>query len=509
MVLKMLTKYFRISYIIVIILIGVLVFGLGFTSYQREVPNKVYQVYIDGEVVGTISSKESFENYINQKEEMIKKKYGINKVYMPNGVTIKSVTTYNSKINTNEEVYQRIVKLKQFTIKGTIITIRNEKVEDYKTKYLYTLNKKTFDDAVVQLIKSFVDDDDYEAYMSGNQKEIVDTGSIIRNIDIDEDITYKTAYISIDEKIFTDSSELAKYLLYGTLEKQSTYVVQDGDTIETVANSNKLNVQEFLIANSNFKSVNTLLYAGQKVNVGLINPILSVVVEVNHVSDEEKAFAVSIQYDENELQGVEYVTQEGENGMYRVSRESEYINGQLSDTFTLNTIELKPSVDKVIVRGDKEVPHIADLSYWAWPTDTPYTITTYYGYRWGSMHAAIDIYGPGHGSNIYAANNGTVVDTKGGCVVGNLSCNGRQGNYIVINHNIGNYYTVYMHLSSIFVKTGQVVSRGQRIATMGNTGEVYPAPSSYSPYSGTHLHFATWRGYPHRGGSPFNPLTLY
>ena len=166
-------------------------------------------------------------------------------------------------------------------------------------------------------------------------------------------------------------------------------------------------------------------------------------------------------------------------------------------------------MDKVVVRGSKEVPHVADLSYWAWPTDTPYTITTYFGYRWGSMHAALDIYGPGYGSNIYAANNGTVVETKGGCVAGNLSCNGRQGNYILINHNTGNYYTQYMHLSTILVKVGQVVSRGQKIATMGNSGEVYPVPSSSSPYSGTHLHFATWRGYPHRGGSPFDPFTLY
>lgn len=500
---------FRLSYVIVIVLIGVLVFGLGFTRYQRRVPNKVYQVYIDGDAVGTISSKEKFEDYINQKEELIKNKYNIDKVYMPNGVVIKAVTTYDSNIDTNEEVYQRIVKLKQFTIKGTMITIQNDEVEDYEIKYIYTLNKDIFDNAVIEFIKSFVDDDEYKAYMDSTQKEIVDTGSIIRDIDIAEDITYKTAYISIDENIFTDSSELAKYLLYGTLEKQSTYIVQDGDTVETVANANKLNVQEFLIANSDFKSVNTLLYTGQEVNVGLINPVLSVVVEVNYVADEEKAFAVNIQYDENELQGVEYVTQEGENGLYRVSREYEYINGQLSGSQTLNSVELKPAVDKVIVRGDKEVPHIADLSYWAWPTDTPYTITTYFGYRWGSMHAAIDIYGPGHGSNIYAANNGTVIAAKGGCVAGNLSCNGRRGNYIVINHNIGNYYTVYMHLSSIFVNVGQVVSRGQRIATMGNTGEVYPAPSSYSPYSGTHLHFGTYIGAPDSGGKAFDPFNLY
>lgn len=509
MVIKVVNNRFRVSYILVIILIGVLVFGLGFTDYDKVNPGVVYKVYIDGDVVGAVSDRDSFDEYINKKEDAIKKKYGVNKVYMPNGVTIKKVTTYNDKVDSNEVVYQKIVKLKQFTIKGVVITIRNKEQDDYKTKYIYALNKQIFDEAVDGLIRSFVDDEDYEAYMNSTQKEIVDTGSIIRDVDIDEDITYKTAYISIDEDIFINSSELAKYLLYGTTEKQSTYIVKEGDTIETVAMANKLNAQEFLLANSDFKSVNTLLYAGQEVNVGLINPVINVVVEVNSVADEERAFAVSIQYDANQLQGVEYVKQEGENGLYRVSREYVYINGQLSATQNLNSVELKPSVSKVIVRGDKEVPHIADLSYWAWPTETPYTITTYYGYRWGSMHAAIDISGVGHGSNIYAANNGVVVETQGGCIVGNLSCNGRRGNYVVINHNIGNYYTVYMHMDAINVRLGQTVSRGQKIGTMGNTGEVYPVPTSYSPYSGTHLHFATYRGYPNRGGVAFNPLTLY
>ena len=43
---------------------------------------------------------------------------------------------------------------------------------------------------------------------------------------------------------------------------------------------------------------------------------------------------------------------------------------------------------------------------------------------------------------------------------------------------------------------------------MGNTGEVYPAPTSYSPYSGTHLHFATYIGSPNSGRA-FDPLSLY
>ena len=497
-------KQFRLSYLVVIILIGVLVFYLGFTSYRRNVPRDLFQVYVDGKVIGIIESEEEFDNYINKKQEDIKKKYGVKKVYMPNGVVVKAVTTYNSHINTNEEIYNEIVKMKQFTIKGVSIEINNEEIEGYETKFIYTLNKNIFDEAVDNLIRSFVEEEGYNAYLSSSQKEIVDTGNYINDVDIQEEITYKTSYISIDEEIFTNSKELAKYLLYGTTENQSSYLVKEGDTIETVAEANRLNVQEFLIANSNFKSANALLYEGQEVSVGLINPLINIVVEVNNVNDEESQYGTTVEYDPNEPKGVEYVKAEGENGMVRVNRLYVYINGQLSDTKTLSTQELKPSVNKVVVKGDKIIPSVADLTYWAWPTERPYTITTYYGYRWGSMHAAIDISGAGFNSAIYAANNGTVTAVGTGCVVGNASCNGRRGNYVTINHNVGGYSTVYMHLNAVYVTKGQVVSRGQKIGTMGNTGEVYPIPTSSSPYSGTHLHFVT-----SRNGSPFNPMSLY
>lgn len=506
----MLQNKLKLSHIMLIIVISLTIFLLGFTNKINKEPVTVYQVFIDGKVIGTIKSKEDFEEYVNIQEEQIKEKYNVDKVYTPSGVEIKKVTTYDTTIEDNQTVYSKIIKTKKFTIKGTIITISDDTDEDYQTIQLYTLNKEVFDEAITKTIKSFLEPDIYDKFITDTQEEIKDLGSIVDDISIKQKVTYKTGYISIDEEIFTTAEDLAKYLLYGTTEAQNTYKVKEGDTIETVAEANKLNVQEFLIANSDFSSENNLLYEGQEVNVGLIDPVIDIIVETTSVEEEEKAFSVDIQYDETKLKGTEYVSREGENGLYKVANKNQYINGQLADTKTISSTELKPAVNKIIVKGDKYVPSVADLSYWAWPTDTPYTITTYYGYRWGTMHAAIDIYGPGHGSAIYAANNGTVIAATGGCVAGNLSCNGRRGNFIVINHNNGNYYTMYMHLASILVTTGQTVERGQKIATMGNTGEVYPVPSSYSPYAGTHLHYATYIGNPLNGGGyPFNPFNLY
>ena len=51
--------------------------------------------------------------------------------------------------------------------------------------------------------------------------------------------------------------------------------------------------------------------------------------------------------------------------------------------------------------------------------------------------------------------------------------------------------TLYGHLKpgSRLVSEGQTVQQGQVIATVGNTGNCQPRPSSSNPNNGTHLHF--------------------
>ena len=369
------------------------------------------------------------------------------------------------------------------------------------------LSKDIFDEALTNTIKAFVDEEEYTKYMEGTQEEIKETGSIIENIDLQQKVTYKETLISTEEKIFTDVDELAKLLLYGTIESQQTYIVQQGDTIEKVAENNKLNVKEFLIANPEFTSANNLLYESQEVVVGLIEPIINVVVEYHSVVEEERAFDTEIQYDDTQYVGYETVSRQGENGLYRVTRKNQYINGQLVDTTNVNSTELKPAISKVVIKGGKLAPSVADLSYWAWPTERPYSITSGYAWRWGEFHNALDIAGTGYGSAIYAANNGVVERVGTGCTPGYLRCNNTQGNYVLINHNIAGYYTIYMHLKDIYVSVGQTVARGQKIGTMGNTGNVYPIPNSYNPYAGTHLHFSVYIGSPY--GRTINPYNLY
>ena len=374
------TKKINLGLIVFCIFLSVFVLVLTFTTYATSEPTAVYTVYLDGKSIGSISSKESFNDYVNSKEEELKKKYDVDTVYSPKGVEIKKNITYNPSVSSDVEIYNKIISNKKFTVHGYQIAIVNTDDEDNnkKTLNLYVLDKKVFDEAVENTIKAFVDEEQYEKFVAGTQEEVKDLGSMIENIDLLENITYKETLISTDEKIFVDVDELSKYLLYGTLEKKETYTVKAEDTIESIANKHKLNVKEFLIANPDFTSENNLLYEGQKVNVGLINPVISVAVDVHSVGEEERTYDTEIQYDSSQYIGYQETIREGENGLYRVTRKSQYVNGQLRSGTIANSTEIKPPVNRIIVKGEKYAPNVADLSYWAWPTEKPYTITTYF-----------------------------------------------------------------------------------------------------------------------------------
>ncbi|MCP8968674.1 murein hydrolase activator EnvC family protein [Ectobacillus ponti] len=97
--------------------------------------------------------------------------------------------------------------------------------------------------------------------------------------------------------------------------------------------------------------------------------------------------------------------------------------------------------------------------------------TSGFGPRWGRMHYGLDIAKPGYVS-VCAAAGGTVIRAYHSATYGNV---------VFLSHRINGqtYTTVYAHLSSYNVATGQSVSQGQQIGVMGSTGDS----------TGQHLHF--------------------
>ena len=87
------------------------------------------------------------------------------------------------------------------------------------------------------------------------------------------------------------------------------------------------------------------------------------------------------------------------------------------------------------------------------------------------QHNGIDIASE-KGEPILASNNGIVMFS---------SIHGDLGNTLIISHPY-NYFTIYGHCDSLFIKEREKVFKGEVIATVGESGKT----------TGPHLHFEIW-----------------
>lgn len=400
-----------------------------------------------------------------------------NEVFVPNGIDIKKIYTYKDKLYSVKDIYKKIISEKSPTIAGYKFTIKStsDSIDDI---VLYTLDKDIFNDAIERFITIFLPDETYKAYKTNTQTKISSVGSTIENVYIEQEISYKATNVSIEEKVYTSASDLTAFLLYGDNYKERYITVKAGDTIESISYGNKISIQEFLISNPQYTSKENLIAKGTKIKIASISPRIQAVVEKYEVFDKSVDFNIIEKYDNTANQGNIRVVQEGEKGIERVSQNVKTVNGEIAYVSPVDKKTIKSSVPRIIVLGTKYVPHIGSLTSWGWPTNSGYTITSYYGYRsaiYGlynttNWHSGIDIAGTGYGSPIYAANNGIIINKGWG---------GSYGNYIQIDHNNG-FYTLYAHMSGFAnVSIGETVTRGQTIGYVGMTGAA----------TGPHLHY--------------------
>ena len=498
----------NIKIIMTILLFFSLIVTTGFTNINNE-PQTVYRVYLKGESLGLVKSKKSFENYIDKKQEEIKRKYGVTKVYVPTDLDIVKEITFSNELKTNKEIYDAVKDISPFTIDGYVVKIRGvetktekgKDTEKVKSQYIYILDKNVFTNSIEKTAKSFVSETDYDNYANDTQPEIKDTGKIIEAIYIKNKITIKKTRIPVDKTIYENEDDLSKYLLFGTTKDQAKYTIKDGDTISDVAFNNKISVEEFLIANPDLQDENSLLSPGQIVTLGILKPQFSLVEEDHVVKKEQKKYTTETRYDNNQLVGYEKVLQKGVAGENKVTQKVQKINGETVNAVTTATEVIKEPINEIIVKGGKKSSYsayygggygtvVATKGQWGWPASCS-SISSSFGWRWGVFHAGTDINGCGYGSNIFAAQSGTVVQS---------SYKYDNGQYIIIDHHNG-FYSLYAHLCNgcRYVKNGDYVEKGQVIGGMGQTGFA----------TGVHLHFAIWRGYPYYGGVALNAMSFY
>lgn len=479
-----------ISGVIFTLLISTLVVYMTLTfEPKKEKINEFYQVYLGGQKIGLIYSKDELYNLIDKEQEGIKKKYNVDKVYPPEGLDVEKVLTYKTNLKTAEQIYNEINDIDPFTIEGYEVTVKKD---DKKNKF-YILHKEDLDTAVRNTVLSFIKEEEYDNYLNGVEKGNDEEGRSITDIYFESDISIKKTYISTEEKIITDEDTLKMYFLFGTTNLTGTYKVKASDTIESIAYNNKLGVEDFLVANPDIKGENALLAVGQEVTVAAIEPVSNIIVESFETEMQKVEYDTEIEYD-NKLSVEEtYVKQEGSNGLSKVVYATKESNGVILDSQMVSEDVITEPTKKIVVAGAKGVYYVGNSTYWVWPTSKPYRISSCYAYRNHPIrgqyhfHAALDITGT-KSKNIYAIQSGTVISA--------FNDNGYHqgaGNNVKIEH-ANNYVSQYMHLAKSLVKVGDHVEKGQLIGIMGRTGSA----------TGVHLDFRVFKN-----GNNINPFSIY
>ena len=188
----------------------------------------------------------------------------------------------------------------------------------------------------------------------------------------------------------------------------------------------------------------------------------------------------------NELQGqrasVEVTKSKLEsrrNDLIKVTREKEVLMSSLEQdikaaeiAYDKATQEYKDLGAQILKLQQETGPYSGGKMLW--PVPSSGRITSYYGYRIHpifkskKLHTGIDI-GVPTGSSIVAASEGRVIHSD---------WLGSYGKAVLLDHG-GGIVTLYAHNSTLTVKKGQWVERGNTIAKAGSTGNS----------TGPHLHF--------------------
>ena len=228
-----------------------------------------------------------------------------------------------------------------------------------------------------------------------------------------------------------------------------TYIVQPGDTVFGIAKKFNLKPETIMWSNRDLELNPDLLRVGDELTILPVDGVYHQVQKGETISAIAKKYKVKpsviINYEWNNLKDANEPLQPGR---YLIVPGGE-----------------KPFIPRTVSIYRGPIPKNAKrgTGSFVWPVSG--TITQQY---WKG-HRALDI-GSWMGNPVVAADSGYVVfagwDNSG------------YGNLIVIDHGNG-YRTYYAHLSRIFVRRGESVGKGQRIGSVGSSGNS----------TGPHLHF--------------------
>ncbi len=315
-------------------------------------------------------------------------------------------------------------------------------------------------------------DDLVATYINSEKEE----GAEVLKWYFSEDVKIEPTYVDVTRfDGYSNCDEALAYIVKGTKEER-THKVEKGENYWVIAKYYGINPSDLEAANPDVKP--ETLQIGQVISLVVPKPLIDVcTVEKAQYND---AIPYEVAYeDTSSLYKDETKTKvSGKNGERAVVAEVFKENGREISRNVLQETVISEPVTKVVYKGTKDPPPKMGSGVLKKPTSRG-SVTSEYGYRWGRLHAGIDI-GVPVGTEVRAADGG---------VVTYAGYSSSYGYYVMIDHG-GNITTVYAHNSKLVVSKGDKVYQGQLISYSGNTGRS----------TGPHVHFEV-----RVNGTPVNP----
>ncbi|OXM14483.1 M23 family metallopeptidase [Paenibacillus herberti] len=452
---------------------------VGANQYIKSNTNDYYKVLVDGQAVGTVPDPAVVEELVKNKTAEMESTYpNLSMTLLTGDITYEKVTEYKGEAQP-EAALTKLESSFQMKASGTEVKIAGKVIGVVK-------NEETAQAVLKQLQNKYAPPSRMKSALS--KVQLLSTASKneapadrISGVKFAEEISINET--QLDPSQVLGQNQLLRLVSGGT-EKNTKYTVQPGDCVGCIAS--KFDISREIIYKNNPSIENDLIKAGDVLDLTVNKPVVNVITTESQTEMITSEPQVITQKKATLNAGQFKVIQEGKPGSKRLTYSVVKQNGYKMSEDLVSIEVITKSVPKIIVRGTKvvssessstEIGSREGSGTFAMPV-SGYRITSTYGSRWGRLHKGLDLVG---GSAIKAADDG-VVEFAG-------KKNG-YGNAIIIDHNNG-YKTLYAHLDSLSVKTGQTVDRGQRMGVMGNTGNS----------TGIHLHFEIYKN-----GKLQNPL---
>ena len=265
-------------------------------------------------------------------------------------------------------------------------------------------------------------------------------------------------------------------IVTGTSEPK-VYTVQDGDTLWDIAIANGMTPAEMQNANPGFDPAK--LKIGQQLNLFQMKPYVTVQTKEVVATTEKVDFKTVYESTDALYKGEIKVKTAGVYGTTEIRTEVTKENGVIVASAQLDSVVTAQPQDQIALKGTKSIATFTGSGALASPVGR-IEVSSAFGSRGGGRHTGVDLRNP-KGTPIKAADDGVVTFA---------AYSGSYGNVVKLSHGNG-IETWYAHCDTMSVSVGQVVSKGEVIATVGITGRA----------TGYHLHFEV-----RKNGVPQNPM---